>query len=334
MSYELFRSDVLENMEELLPPDYIQRAINAVDRAAIGYDFSMKPVSLIVMNGVPEVLKTYIATRATEKLTKQTVRNYFYTLRTFFSFVSKPVDQIIANDIRCFLYDYQQQTKISDRTLDSKIGQINTFFDWCVKNDILQKNPCINVKRIKYYAPPRKALNTIELEVIRENCKDRRDKCIVDLLFSTGLRVSELCALKLNDINIHDKSVKVMHGKGDKYRMTYMNSEAVVSLNMYLATRNDNCEYVIVNNRGNKKHGLEKRSIETLIKNICTRAGIDPEKSIPHVFRHTFATVMINNGAPVQHVQRLLGHSKLETTMIYVEDNLDDIKRTHERCAI
>ena len=174
----------------------------------------------------------------------------------------------------------------------------------------------------------------IELETMRENCRDRREKCVVDLLYSTGLRVSELCDLKFEDIDLHEKSVKVMHGKGNKYRMTYMNAEAVVSLNLYLATRNDDCPYVIVNKHGQVKHGLRKRAIEVMIKNIGERANLDMKKAHPHIFRHTFATTLIQNGAPVQHVQKLLGHAKLETTMIYAKDNQDDIKRTHERCAV
>lgn len=334
MSYELFRNDVLMNMDNMLPDEYMIPAINAVDHAAVGYDVKRKPVSLIVVNGTPEALKMYIATRAVQKLTKATIANYFYTLRRFFLFVAKDIDKITANDIRCFLFDYQMQTGISDRTLDGKIGCINTFFDWCVKNGILVSNPCINVDRIKYYATPRQPLTQIELETVRECCKDRREKCIVDMLYSTGIRVSELCALKLEDIDIHERSVKIMHGKGNKYRMTYMNAEAVVSLNLYLNTRTDNCPYVIVNKRGEVKHGLQKKSIETIIKNLGERANIDLKKAKPHNFRHTFATVMIRNGAPVQHVQKLLGHAKLETTMIYAKDNQDDIKRTHERCAV
>ena len=334
MSYEFFRTDVLSNLSGVLPEDLIPPAINAVDRTAVGYEFSPRNVSLIVVDGIPEPLRIYIATRATEKLSKETLRNYFYTLRTFFLYVAKDLDRITANDIRCFLFDYQRRTGISDRTLDSKLGQINTFFDWCVKEDILVTNPCAKVLRIKYYAEPRNPLDPVELEMMRQSCTCRREKAIVDLLFSTGLRVSELCALKFEDIDLHERSVRVMHGKGNKYRMTYMNAEAVVSLRMYMAERIDNCPFVIVNKRGQEKHRLTKKAIEEEIKRICQRAEINSKKAHPHNLRHTFATVMIRNGAPVQHVQKLLGHTKLETTMIYAKDNQDDIKRTHERCAV
>lgn len=333
MSYELFRTDVLSNLQNAIPTDQLTPAINAVDRAAMNYDISKKELSLSIVNGTPEPLKMYIASRATENIKQNTLEQYYYAMRKFFLYVNKPLNQITANDIRCFLFDYKQNTGISDRTLETKRIIINGFFDWCTKEDILLKNPCEKVMHIKYYATPREPLTQVEMETMRTHCIDKREKAVVDLLYSSGIRVSELCALTFSDINFFTREVRIRHGKGDKYRVTYINAESIVSLQAYLLTRNDNCPYLIVNTRG-EKHGLTKKSIETLIRKIGDRANIDKKKSRPHNFRHTFATVMIDNGAPVQHVQELLGHAKLETTMIYAKKNQSDIRRTHERCVV
>lgn len=333
MSYELFRNDVLMNLNDAIPSEMVTPAINAVDRAAISYEVVSKPVSLMVVDGEPQLMKLYLGSKATEGLSKDTLKNYYYTLHEFFLTVAKRVDAIDSNDIRCYLYDYQQRSDNSNRTLNQRRSHIDCFFDWCVRNNYLPSNPCATVNKIKYYATPRDPFTTVELEYLRLACRNVRESAIINLLYSTGLRVTELCHLKIEDIDLHDKSVKVLHGKGDKYRLTYLNAKAVVSLKQYFKSRTDDCPYVIVNARG-PKHGLTKKSIELIVRNICARAGLDPKKAHPHNLRHTFATVMIQNGAPVQHVQKLLGHAKLETTMIYAKDRADDIKRTHERCVI
>ena len=339
MSYELFRNEVLLNMAaEEIPVEHLVPAIHAVDEAAKDYDFNRKEIALTVVNGVPQVLKMYIGARATENLSPDTLRTYFYDLRNFFTSTPKHIDEIDANDIRCYLWNYKKTRDISDRTLNQIRICIKSFYTWCLHEKVFPEmvsNPCEPVKSIKYYAKPRQPFTVEELETIRVFCMNERERAIVDLIVSSGIRVSELCALKKEDINMVTREVRVWHGKGDKFRQTYLSAEAMISLRRYYMTRNDNCPYVIVNFRGRDKHKIGKRGIESMLKKICERAGIEnPERWIPHNLRHTFATVMIQNGAPVQHVQKLLGHAKLETTMIYAKDNQMDIKRTHERCAV
>ena len=174
MSYEFFRTDVLTNFSTVLPQDMMSPAINAVDRAAADYDFSKKPVSLIVINDTPEPMKLYLAAKATENFSKDTLKGYFYCLRSFFSVVRKQIDQITTNDIRCYLFDYQQRSGISNRTLEQHRICINGFFDWCVRDRILLYNPCASVQHIKYYSTPRDPMSITELEYIRMACRDSR----------------------------------------------------------------------------------------------------------------------------------------------------------------
>lgn len=136
MSYELFRTDVFTNLMESIPKEQISLAINAVDRAAIGYEISRKSMSLIVIDGVPEPLKIYIATKIAENLNEKTLKNYFYTMKNFFLTLSKSVDKITVNDIKCYLYDYKQRKGISDRTLEQIRICINGFYDWCTRMHI------------------------------------------------------------------------------------------------------------------------------------------------------------------------------------------------------
>lgn len=334
MSYELFRIEMITGLTPLLAEEKMKDVVNVIDNIALSYDFSKKEMSLSVVGVVPEVVKMFVAAKATQRLAQDTLQNYYLNLKNFFSAVCKPVDRIDSNDIRAYLFNYQKIRGISDRTLDEIRIELNTFFEWCVNNINLASNPCKNVDPIRYYAKQREIYKPNELELARANCRTIREKAIIDLLYSSGIRVTELCNLKITDINLYTMELTVRCGKGKKDRITYINAEAAVSFKMYLNTRTDNCEYAIVNIRGKEKHRIGKKSIERVVKNVSSRAGIDPGKSKPHNLRHTFATTLLQNGCPIQHVQRMLGHSKISTTMIYTTICDNDVRQSYNKCSM
>ena len=334
MSYELFRNDFIEKLANNFTEEQMDSILYCMDQASVMYDFARKEVSLSVYGGIPDVVKLYITARATENLKKGTLVNYYNLLKNFFLLVRKPYDEINSTDIRLFLQNYQLMKKHSDRTKNQNKVYLNAFFTWLYNENMINRNPVSSLKPIKYHEGKRYSLSVLEAEKMRYACKTLRERVIFDILYSSGVRVSELCDLLRSDVNIENRSVRIRHGKGDKERMTYINPVAALSLQSYLASRTDDSPYLIVNERGKEKSKITKRTIENEIKKISERAGLINKNIRPHNLRHTFASVMIKNGCPVEMVQQLLGHSKISTTMIYTHLDQEDVRRSYERYAV
>ena len=335
MSYELFRTDVLTQLSCVLQPNLLEKVMNVLDQSAQQYDFKRKEVALTTYQVVPEPVQMYLAAKATENLSKGTLRNYLYLLNDFFHTLCKPIAEITTNDVRLYLFNYKQKHNISERTLEQKRIYLNCFFEWCINNleETITKNPVSKISTIHFHEKQREAATQSELERMRFACKTYREKAIIDVLYSTGCRVSELCQLKTEDINWNNRSVHILHGKNDKERITYLNAEAMISLQAYLNSRKDISPYVFVASKGFQKGRMGKRAIEVEVKNIVERAGIT-KNITPHTLRHTFATTLLRNGCPVEHIQKMLGHAKLSTTMIYAKVDDEDVRRNHEKYAI
>lgn len=211
---------------------------------------------------------------------------------------------------------------------------INSFYEWCVLEKILTYNPCKTIKPIKSDASMREPLTPLELEYLREACKNIREKAIVDFLYSTGCRVSELCNAKLIHINWAEKSVLIEHGKGGKSRYVYINAECEVSLKSYLKHRKYNSPYIFAPARKTASLQTTPRAVQKLIKKIAGRANIDPNHKVtPHVLRHTTATQALFNGMPIEQVQRMLGHSQIGTTLIYAKIDDAEVRVNHSKCV-
>ena len=204
---------------------------------------------------------------------------------------------------------------------------INTFFQWLVDNDYILKNPCAKVDKIKYQQKRREPLSTFTLEDIRWNCKTVREKALVDFLFATGCRVSECADVLQSDIDWERNSVLIRHGKGDKQRTVYFNDESKITLREYLKSRQDKNPALWVSER--KPHQqLHTRALENIIRAVGERTGVH---AYPHKLRHTFATVGLRNGMPLDKLQCLLGHSSPKTTMIYAKQDDNQMYLEHQK---
>ena len=332
--YEQFRTEVAVGLQPYVAEEKLDDALNVIDVAASNYEFKRKETALTVVGGIPEAVKIYIASKITQGLSKATLYGYLKCLEKFFTTMHKPMESITTPDVRAYLHWYQQQNNISDRSKNQIKGQLNCFFGWCMKNDILKKNPCELLEPIKFYIKPREAHDDMQLAKMRASCETPREKAVINLLYTSGLRVSELCDLEIRDIDFSKRAIIVRHGKGNKYRVTYFTAETEVALRMYLESRTDSCPYVIVNERDVEKHGVGKKTIETIVHKVGDRAGIERSKAIPHCLRHTFCTTLLENGCPIQYVQRMMGHAKISTTMIYASINDDDVRHSHAKYAI
>ena len=290
-SSETFRSQMVSRLYDTLPQDQLQSVLAVLDSALQDYDITRKPVTLVPASGIPEVVKYFLASKAVENLSRGTLKIYRLRLEDFFRRI------------------------------------LSAFFGWLVANEYIIRNPCSSVECIKHQAPERIPLTPYELEELRWVCRTVREKALVDLLFSSGIRASECSAANLSDIDWDARSIVIRHGKGDKRRTVYFNAESELSLRKYLETRQDDCEALFVTIR-RPHHRLGIRSIETEVGKIGRRCE---NHVFPHRLRHTFATAGLRGGMPLDKLQALMGHAKPETTLIYAKQDQTDLQREHSR---
>ena len=329
MSYETLRNDLSVRLLESFTPDQVREILASMDVISADYEITRKSRELILVGGVPEIVKIYIASKAIENRSMRTLESYRRILSNFFAAVAIPFPNISANDIRAYLYSYKQTHNVNDATLNIMRSVICGFFAWATNEEYIARNPAARIGVISHQPADRHAMTPMELETMRSVCSDLREKALVDLLYSTGCRVSEVADMKISDVDMDAGSAVVRHGKGDKRRTVYLNAECIVSLRAYLAARTDSCQALFISDR-KPAHALTSRSIESAISKIRDRSGITVHIT-PHVFRHTTATTALRSGMPVEQVQRLLGHSNINTTLIYAKTDDSDVKANHQR---
>ena len=328
--YEHLRNDFLSELMPLFPADQVERIGKLLDKAAANYEVTEKETSLAVIDeDLPRLVKLYLSSKKLEGLSDATIENYAGRLRLFFEELRRPPQDIQTNDIRMYLVTYQIQKGISDRSLDKCRQILNGFFEWCLNEEYISKNPCKNIKEIKYEVEPRHSLTRYQLEQVRRLCEAPRELAIVDVLYSTGCRVAELVNMKLSDIDTKDNSVKIV-GKGRKHNTVYLNEKAQISLNEYVPTRKGTSDYIFQSERA--PYGqISTRTVELLFRRIGEQLNI---KLTPHILRHTSATLALQSGMPITQVQKMLGHSSVATTQIYAETSQEEIATSHKKYVI
>ena len=332
MSFESFRAGMISRLSPVLPEDHLQEVLRALDDMSQSWEFSPKSTAIITAGGVPDEVRNYLACKSIENIKKSTLRNYYYLLRTFFDVVRLPVDRITAVEARKFLSWYKINKNVTNDTLNHKRIILNSFFDWCVDEYPGLRNPMKHIKAIKCEDPERLPMTALELERIRKSCSTVREKALVDFLYSTAARVSEVCDLNTDDISFTDHTVRIRCGKGGKGRTTFMNAEAEVSLRAYLESRQDDDPALFVS--AYKPHGrMKKRAVENEITKIVSRCEVSVNVT-PHVFRHTAASLALQRGMPIDQVQKWLGHARIQTTLRYAKTLNFDVKLSHQKyCA-
>ena len=332
--YEQFKNQFALTLSATYSTDDIEVILKKLDMVSYNYEISKKETSVAVYNSeMPEMVKTYLVCKKVEGLSDQTLYNYGNALRKFFFGLQKSPEQVNPNDIRVYLYRYQEMNGTSNRSMDKIRQMIYSFFNWACCEGYLERNPSLTIKAIKYEKKERDPLTQIELEYIRKACISSRDVAMVEFMYSTGCRVSELAAVKKSDIDWNKKTVHLF-GKGKKHRTSYLNAKAEVALLEYLKSRDDESDYLFVSLR--KPHGQIKRcAIEKIVRQIAERAEEQVKKPVsPHVFRHTTATTALNNGMPIEDISQLLGHENVATTMIYAKVSSENVQRGHRKYVI
>lgn len=325
---ENFASEFMTKLDGKLSPEQMRTVLAELEMFSANFDIEKKSTEVVpYQECVPECYKVYLVAKKIEGMSPKSLITYKCNLDDFFHSVNKPLNKITTNDIRIYLYGLIERGN-TNRTADGKRLIIHTFLDWCVKEEYLTKNPCDRINPIKFEVKPREPLSDIELELVRDACKDYREKALVELFYSTGCRVSEMVVLKKSDIDFQTKKVHLF-GKGSKHRTSYINARTEVALKKYWLTREDCCDSVIATIRRPYK-GASKAQIEQIVRQIGERAEIG-RNLYPHLIRHTTASMALERGMNVTDLQKMLGHEKLDTTMIYAKVAQESVRYSHHK---
>ena len=329
MSFETFRADLVSRIQPALAADDLDIVLSALDAMSSSWDISPKSTALIVSDGLPDAVRLYIASKSVENVTVGTLKNYYATLRDFFAVVRRPVEDVTTADGRLWLNWFKKEHGISNSYLDHKRIVLNSFFEWLVDEDMIRRNPMRHIKPIKHEENTRLPMTALELETVRKSCRSLREKALVDFLYSTAARISEVVAMKIEDVHFADHTVFIRCGKGGKSRTTFLNAESEVSLRAYLASRSDDDPSLFVSVK-NPIHGVAKKALEGDIQRIVSRCHISVHVT-PHVFRHTAASLALQRGMPIDQVQVWLGHARIQTTLRYAKTLNFDVKISHQK---
>ena len=330
---ERLKNDLLTMLDQHVPVDTLRQLEPYIENILSNYEIEERKTEIIPYGSdIPETVQIYIVSKKISGLSEKSLYLYLIVLTDFFRTVRKKPEKVTANDIRIYLYQYQKIHGISNRTLDCKRTIICSYFNWMASEEYIIRNPAINIHPIKYERKHKRAMSQLDLERVRLACETKREKAIVEVLYSTGCRVTELERLNISDVNFETKEV-MLFGKGGKHRTSYLNAKAEVAFKDYLSSRTDDNPALFVYDR--KPYGrLKKSGIEFLIRKMMKRTSGVTTHVTPHIFRHTTATTAIDRGMNIVDVSKLLGHARVETTMEYITTNSDSVKNNHHNCVI
>lgn len=306
---EQFLTEVVGYISELVPINVEQT------KSRLSSILSKYHVQLVEKDEVhpdlQEKIQLFLAAKKLEGLSHLTIDSYKLDLNIFANKVKKRTEDISSVDIRVYLSQFNH-LKMS--SLSRKLSVLKSFFSWLASEEIIHRDPTAKLKPPKTEKTLPKALTIEELEMLREGCETERQRAFIEVMYATGCRLSEVQQLDKNDINYQTMSTRVL-GKGSKEREVYLSFKAIYHLKKYLKHRNDECEALFITERKPYRR-LSNRGIQREIKKVAANVGL-ADKVSPHVLRHTFATLTLNNGAELVAIQELLGHSSPDTTLRY-----------------
>lgn len=334
--YEQLKNEFTMQLTERtnLKGDELEAVLNCLDYAAFNFEVQKKETSIVpYSDGIPPLVKTFIVCKSVEGFAKGTIYNHTRFLTKFFQTVQKAPEQVTPNDVRVYLYMYQKERGISNRSLDKMRNCISSFYKWALVEGYIDKDPTIAIKPIKYEKKPKVVCSQMDMEYLRRACITKKQRAILEVLYSTGCRVGELVVLKKSDIDWDKKTVHLF-GKGMKHRTSFLNAKAEVALREYLDSREDENEWLFVSDR-KPYDQMHVCGIQKIMRQITERSQSHVSKNVtPHIMRHTMATRMVENNSNLVSVQKILGHSNINTTMTYVHATMESAQAEHVKAIV
>ena len=319
-------NDVIQAMLHHLNNQQLECLKKALEEALDGKQIQKGDVKENVEQNKDYVNK-FISAKRIEGCSEKSLFYYENTINAMLSSINKNIKHIATDDLRLYLTEYQKKNEISKVTLDNIRRILSSFFSWLEDEDYILKSPARRIHKVKATLCIKNTYSDEEIELMRDVCQNERDLAIIDMLASTGMRVGEMVNLKRSDIDFQERECVVL-GKGDKQRTVYFDARTKIHLQKYLDTRNDDNDALFVSLR-DKSKTLGIGGIENLIRNLGKDAGIN--KAHPHKFRRTLATGAIDKGMPIEQVQQLLGHKRIDTTLMYAMVKQSNVKASHRK---
>ena len=310
-------NSVLAEMQPILKSHQLKHLASALKRA-LGTKKSNNDCNL---------LSLFLTAKEVEGCSPKTIAYYESTLQLMTSKIAKPYTQIESDDLRKYLCGYESERNSSKVTIDNIRRIMSSFFSWLEDEDYIVKSPVRRIKRVKTVQVAKEVLSDEDLERLRDSCDSKRDLAILDMLATTGMRIGELVKLDIQDVNFKERECIVM-GKGNKQRPVYFDARAKLHLLDYLKSRTDSNPALFVSLKSSAQR-ITIGNIELRLRKLGKSAGIN--KVHPHKFRRTLATHAIDKGMPIEQVQKLLGHAKIDTTMHYAMVNQNSVKASHRK---
>lgn len=274
-----------------------------------------------------DLLSLFLAAKRIEGCSEKSLKYYQATTQAMLDGIGKPIKEIVTEDIRQYLTNYQRERHSSRVTLDNIRRILSSFFSWLEDEDYILKSPVRRIHKVKTASNIKETYSDENLELMRDSCSEMRDLAMIDLLASTGMRVGEMVLLNRDDVDFAEREC-VVFGKGDKERMVYFDARTKLHLQTYLDSRNDNNPALIVSLKAPFSR-LSIGGVETRLRELGRQLGV--HKVHPHKFRRTLATMAIDKGMPIEQLQQLLGHKRIDTTLQYAMVKQSNVKLAHRK---
>lgn len=272
-------------------------------------------------------LELFLAAKRIEGCSDKSLKYYKATIERMINAISKSVKHIDTDDIRNYLIKYQEQNKSSKVTIDNIRRILSSFFSWLEEEDYILKSPVRRIHKVRTGSNIKETYSDEVMELMRDNCSELRDLAIIDMLASTGVRVGEMVSLNRNDVDFNEREC-IVFGKGNKARVVYFDARTKIHLQNYLKSRSDNNLALFVSLKA-PHNRLQIGGVEARLRRLGKLLGI--HKVHPHKFRRTLATMAIDKGMPIEQLQQLLGHKKIDTTLQYAMVKQSNVKISHQR---
>ena len=274
-----------------------------------------------------DTVACFINAKRIEGCSEKTLSYYRQTIASMLSGIEKEPQEIVTEDLRKYLTEYQASRKSSKVTIDNIRRILSSYFSWLEDEDYIVKSPVRRIHKVKTAKVIKETYTDEALEIMRDNCCNVRDLAMIDLLASSGMRVGEMVALNRDDINFNEREC-VVFGKGSKDRIVYFDARTKIHLQNYLESRADTCSALFVSLTAPHDR-LQIGGVERRLRELGKRLNLP--RVHPHKFRRTLATSAIDKGMPIEQVQQLLGHQKIDTTMHYAMVKQQNVKLAHRK---
>ena len=326
---EEFVNDVLRDMLAYLDNGQAEQLRRVLNHNLSGFEIQRNEKSDVVAAGEEnsQLTKAFLSAKRIEGCSEKSLTYYRKTIETMIEKIGKGITHITTNDLRSYLTDYQAEKKSSKVTIDNIRRILSSFFSWLEDEDYILKSPVRRIHKVKTATTIKETYTDEALETMRDNCETLRDLAMIDMLASTGMRVGELVLLNRDDINFEEREC-VVFGKGSKERMVYFDARTKIHLQNYLAQRTDSNIALFVSLKAPYER-LQIGGVETRLRELGKRLSLP--RVHPHKFRRTLATMAIDKGMPVEQLQRLLGHQRIDTTLQYAMVKQSNVKIAHRK---